>query len=129
MAVAAMAVVAVTAVVAPMRAVERMAARDAELMAAAHAAELPAVRVTAERRGADMALLAADIVAADAVVVLAAAAMLAAALAAAVTWVEAAATAVAAAVTGKFFFGSSPKSPSASADGLFFVGLKWNGAG
>ena len=112
MAVAAMAVVAVTAVVAPMRAVERMAARDAELMAAAHAAELPAVRVTAERRGADMALLAADIVAADAVVVLAAAA-----------------TAVAAAVTGKFFFGSSPKSPSASADGLFFVGLKWNGAG
>jgi VIT1/CCC1 family predicted Fe2+/Mn2+ transporter len=52
---------------------------------------------------ADMRLLAADLVAADA----------AAALAAAVTWVVAAAMAVAA-VIGKFIFGSSPKSPSAS---------------
>jgi hypothetical protein len=118
-------------------------------MAESHAAELPAVRVTAERRGAQLALvdmrlleaearqLAADLAAADAVVVLAAAdavvvlaaadavvvlaaaAMPAAALAAAVTW---AAAAMAAAVTGKFFFGSSPKSPSASADGSFLLG-------
>jgi hypothetical protein len=53
---------------------------------------------------------------------LVAAAMPAAALAAAVTWVAAAAMA-AAVVTGKFNFGSSPKSPSASADG-FFVGVE-----
>jgi hypothetical protein len=119
---------AMAAITAMRDAAPMAAAPDVELMAAARVMHFQLPEVDPPPRAADMAevlpaaaeqavIAAADAVAASAAavaraVVLAAAAMPAADLAAAATWVAAAA--MAAAVTGKFIFGSSPKSPSAS---------------